>query len=67
MFDSDGQYWYTAAEAAERLHVCAKTVRNWVKTGYLDAHKLGPRKMVISLDAIDAAYRPFGKSYNRTR
>ncbi len=61
----DDKYWFTVKEAAAYLSVSTKTIRNWVKNGYLDAHVLGPRLMMISLDAISKAYRPFGKSYSR--
>lgn len=59
------KYWFTIAEAAQYMNVSTKTVRNWIKRGYLEAHELGPRLIMISLDAISNAYRPFGKSYSR--
>lgn len=59
------KYWFTVAEAAQYLNISTKTVRNWIKHGYLEAHVLGPRLVMISLDAISNAYRPFGKSYSR--
>ena len=64
-FDDD--YWLTVNEAAAHMKVSPKTIRNWVKRGYIKAMILGPRCMRISIDAISDAYRPYGKSYSRTR
>jgi excisionase family DNA binding protein len=63
----DDHYWLTVQEAAAHMKVSPKTIRNWVKRGYLKAMVLGPRCMRISIDAISHAYRPYGQSYSRTR
>lgn len=44
--------------------VSEKTIRNYIKLGYLKAHRRGPRNLVISLDDIGEIYRPNG-SYLR--
>ena len=62
---SDSDYWLTIPEAARRMRLSEKSVRNYIKRGYLEAHRVGPRTVVISIDAISNAYRPYGTSYAR--
>ena len=57
-------YYLTVAEAAMHIGVCTKTIYNYIKSGYLKAHRRGPRTLVISIDDIDNLYRPNG-SYDR--
>jgi excisionase family DNA binding protein len=59
------QYFLTVAEAANHLSVSTKTIRNWIKQGYLEAERRGPRIIVITLDALDAVYRPYKKDKRR--
>ena len=33
--------------------MCTKTIYNYIKSGYLKAHRRGPRTIVISIDDID--------------
>jgi excisionase family DNA binding protein len=58
------QYWFTVKEVAEMENVSEKTIRNYIKLGYLKAHRRGPRNLVISIDSIGQMYRPNG-SYLR--
>jgi excisionase family DNA binding protein len=62
---ANSEYWLTVDEAASHLHVSTKTVYKWIKNGLLRAHRLGPRRIAISIDDLDDLYRPFGKSYRR--
>ena len=57
--------WYTVAEVAAKEKCCEKTIRNYIKLGYLKAHRRGPRNIFIHVDDYDAMYRPYGKSYLR--
>ncbi len=57
-------FYLTVAEAATHIGVCTKTIRNYIKSGYLKSHRRGPRTIVISIDDIDHLYRPNG-SYDR--
>ena len=65
-FNSIGDdYWLTVEQTAEHMNVCTKTIYSWIKCGTLKAHRMGPRRLVVSIDDISAAYRPFGNSYER--
>jgi excisionase family DNA binding protein len=37
----DNQKFFTIAEVAERLHVSTNTVRRWIRSGDLVAHRVG--------------------------
>jgi excisionase family DNA binding protein len=41
--DSDGQrtIFFTIADVAERLNVCERTVRRWIKSRALPVHRIG--------------------------
>jgi len=58
-------YWLTVEETASHMCVCTKTIYTWIKNGTLKAHQMGPRRLMVSIDDISAAYRPYGKSYER--
>ena len=49
--------WLTEADAAERLHVTDKTIRNWIQDGTLIAHRIGGR-ILISTDDLAAVIKP---------
>jgi excisionase family DNA binding protein len=51
--------YLTVNETAEREKISTKTVYKYIKEGRLEAQKFGPRSYRISIDAIDALYRPF--------
>jgi len=59
------QEWYTVAEVAAKEQCCTKTIRTYIKLGYLKASRRGPRNIFIHVDDYDAMYRPYGKSYLR--
>jgi len=59
------QEWFTVSEIAEKSELSTKTIRNYIKLGFLKAHRRGPRSIVIHIDDVDSMYRPFGKSYLR--
>src|SRR6478672_5330916 len=49
--------YITAVEAARRLGVNEKTVRNWVRAGTLDAHKGTKNRLDILASDIEAVRR----------
>jgi predicted ATPase len=59
------QEWNTVAEIAAYDGCSEKTIRNYIKFGYLKAHRRGPRSIFINIDDYSAMYRPYGKSYER--
>lgn len=44
----------TVDQAAERLGVTPGTIRRWINTGTLKAHRVGPRFIRIRADDLDA-------------
>lgn len=59
------QEWFTVAEIAAQENCCEKTIRNYIKLGYLKANRRGPRNIFIHIDDYGNMYRPWGKSYLR--
>ena len=59
------QEWFTVAEVAAKENCSEKTIRNYIKLGFLTANRRGPRNIFIHIDDYDAMYRPYGKSYAR--
>lgn len=57
--------WLTVQDTAARVGVSTKTIYKYVKEGRLKAYRRGPRSIAISIDDLDALYRPFGTSYVR--
>jgi excisionase family DNA binding protein len=52
-------YFLSVAEAAAHIGVSTKTIRNYIECGRLKAERLGPRRIVITLDAIDGLYTDY--------
>jgi excisionase family DNA binding protein len=52
--------WATIAEAEAYTGgaVTQRTLRRWVHTGRLPGHRLGPRKIQIDLNDLDALRNP---------
>ena len=51
---SHGQEMCTPDQAAQILGVHPKTIRNWIETDYLDAIRIGPRKLLISMADVQS-------------
>jgi excisionase family DNA binding protein len=45
-------------EAAASRSVCAKTIRNWIKSGRLPAYEMGPKLIRISVLDLKAFAKP---------
>jgi excisionase family DNA binding protein len=45
--------FYSVDEVAERLNLCSKTIRNWIRDGRLPAHRLG-KKLAIAKSELTA-------------
>lgn len=45
------------AEAAERLHVCERTVRRYAARGLLDERRIGPRLVKVTEKSVNAMLR----------
>jgi excisionase family DNA binding protein len=45
-------------EAAAYAHVSGGTVRRWIRTGKLPAHRVGPLLLVVNLDDLDRLIKP---------
>ena len=50
MNDSTPEAFCTIPDVADRLQVSVRTVRRWVKTGELIAHKLGVQWRISEVD-----------------
>ena len=48
----------SVASAAERHHVCAKTIRRKIASGDLTAYRLGSRLIRLDPAEVDALLRP---------
>ncbi|WP_431817720.1 helix-turn-helix domain-containing protein [Gordonia jacobaea] len=48
------------AETAEYLGISTKTVRRYIASGRLKAHRLGPRVIRIDVESIEALLQPIG-------
>jgi hypothetical protein len=59
------QTWFKVAEIAQQERCSEKTIRNYIRWGYLKAHRRGPRSIFIHIDDYNNMFRPFGKSYLR--
>jgi excisionase family DNA binding protein len=45
--------FHTVAEAAEYLSVSTKTIRNYIRSGRLDAERMGPKLISIHVESLD--------------
>lgn len=61
---SASQSMMTPDAAAQALGVHPKTIHNWIETDYLDAVRIGPRKLLINKADIEAIARG-DKPYHR--
>lgn len=51
--------WLTQAEAAERLDVTTRTIRNLIARGELQGHRVGRTRMIrIDMHELDELLRP---------
>jgi len=50
--------WATLKEAALHSGVSARTLRRWIADGRLAAHRIGPRKVQVDLNDLDALRTP---------
>ena len=55
--------WVTIETAASETGLCTKTIRNAIKRGQIQARKLSPRVLLISLRSA-RAYEP-GRRYTK--
>lgn len=53
------KYFFTVQETADRLGLSTKTVYTYIHEGRLKAHLFGTRLLRISIDDLDALYRPY--------
>lgn len=47
--------WIDYPTAAQRMNVSEKTIRNYIKAGYLRAYRFGPRIVRINADELEAS------------
>lgn len=61
--------WLTVTEAAEYLGVSTKTIRNYIKSGRLEAERLGPKLILIHIEALERLRVPIlaTQRFGRTR
>jgi len=45
--------WLTVTETAEYLGVSTKTIRNYIRSGRLEAERVGPKLIAIQLESLD--------------
>jgi excisionase family DNA binding protein len=45
--------WLTVTETAEYLGVSTKTIRNYIRSGRLEAERVGPKLIAIHLESLD--------------
>jgi excisionase family DNA binding protein len=50
--------WATLAEAAIYSRVPRSTLRRWIAQGLLPANRLGPRRIQVDLNELDAMRQP---------
>lgn len=50
--------WGSIAEAALRVGVSRKTIRNWIAAGIIDAERIGPRLIRVDMDSLESVGRP---------
>lgn len=50
--------WATLAEAAVYSRVPRSTLRRWIAQGLLPANRLGPRRIEVDLNDLDAMRQP---------
>lgn len=50
--------WITQAEAAERLGVTDRTIRNLIARGELTGYRLGQRAIRLDVNEVDACLKP---------
>lgn len=46
------------ADAADTYSVSTKTIRRWIASGRLPAFRVGPRKIRVRVEDVDALARP---------
>lgn len=47
-------------EAADRLNVSYRTLRRWINEGRLNAVRVGPKLLKVSLEDLDKLHQPVG-------
>ena len=52
--------WLSIREAAERLDVSERTIRNWISSSHLRAQRVGPRLIRIPASELDRVGTPVG-------
>jgi excisionase family DNA binding protein len=50
--------WATVDEAAVYARCSPRTIRRWIHGGRLDAERMGPRRLMVDLNLIDAMRTP---------
>ena len=50
--------WLTEKAVAQEVGVCLRTVKEWIATDQLRAHRIGPRLVRIHRDDLRAAFQP---------
>lgn len=55
---SASRRWITQAEAADRLGVTDRTIRNLIARGDLTGYRLGRRTIRLDINEVDGCLRP---------
>lgn len=56
----DRPSWVSIRDAAERLDVSERTIRDWISSSYLRAERVGPRLLRIPASELDRICTPVG-------
>lgn len=56
--------YLTVAEAAELLRVSVSTIRRWIRTGSITAHRAGQRRLLLRRADVTRAMRAVGPTTN---
>lgn len=46
-------HFYTIENVADRLEVCPRSVRRWIKAGLLPAYRFGTAKRILDTDFLN--------------
>jgi len=58
--------WSNIQRAAAYAGVGAGTLRSWIRSGLLPGYRVGPRRIQVNLNDLDAIRQPVGRPGNGT-